>query len=227
MEEPRPRRVLIGEAQSPVVIMDGACGAPAAVIDIAAALAPFPHAAGGYYPGVRRLLTPQDRDAVHYVRGLLQAAGPSICSGFGAKGFGLIEASFSLVTSRPDSLSPPQRIPHFDSVDPDYLAVLHYLVPTAGTAFYRQRATGIERVTEANAGTFVMHAQQDSLALTGYTAASNQAFEQIGKVEGLADRLVIYQGSLLHSGIIPPEEPLSADPRQGRLTTNIFVKARR
>jgi len=39
---------------------------------------------------------------------------------------------------------------------------LHYLnVPNgSGTAFYRQRSTGIERVTEANAATFVETAQQ-------------------------------------------------------------------
>ena len=44
--------------------------------------------------------------------------------------------------------------------------------------------------------------------------------------EALPDRMIIYQGSLLHSGIIPPGMPLSADPREGRLTANIFVRGR-
>ena len=35
---------------------------------------------------------------------------------------------------------------------------------------------------------------------------------------------IIYQGSLLHSGIIPPDMNFSADPREGRLTANIFVR---
>ena len=47
-----------------------------------------------------------------------------------------------------------------------------------------------------------------------------------GIVEGVADRLVIYRGSLLHSGIIAPGTPLSADPRHGRLTANLFVLGR-
>jgi hypothetical protein len=38
--------------------------------------------------------------------------------------------------------------------------------------------------------------------------------------------MLIYQGSLLHSGVIPPDMPLSADPREGRLTANIFVRGR-
>ena len=54
--------------------------------------------------------------------------------------------------------------------------------------------------------------------------ARTNYFEQIGAVEAVADRLIIYQGSLLHSGIIPPDMPFSADPREGRLTANIFVR---
>ena len=36
--------------------------------------------------------------------------------------------------------------------------------------------------------------------------------------------MIIYQGSLLHSGIVPPGMPLTADPMRGRLTANVFVK---
>jgi hypothetical protein len=43
-------------------------------------------------------------------------------------------------------------------------------------------------------------------------------------VEAVPDRLIIYHGSLLHSGIIPPGMKLSADPREGRLTANLFVR---
>jgi len=43
-------------------------------------------------------------------------------------------------------------------------------------------------------------------------------------VAGTADRLAIYQGCLLHSGIIPPDMDFSDDPRRGRLTANIFIK---
>jgi len=134
-----------------------------------------------------------------------------------------------MVSRKPSDLSDPQRAPHFDSTDQKYYALLHYLrVPAGtGTAFFRQRSTGIERVNEANVDQFVRTAQADAALLppdSGYIRGSNQFFEQIGAVEGIVDRIVIYQGSLLHSGVIPPGMNFSADPREGRLTANIFVR---
>jgi hypothetical protein len=151
-----------------------------------------------------------------------------IAGGFDCDGFDLIEASFSIITTAPQALSPQQRIPHFDSSDPRYLAVMHYLGGPAGsgTAFYRQRDTAIEAVTDANAETFIRHARAVAPALSGYVDGSNQSFEEIGRVAGRPDRVVIYQGGLLHSGVIPAGMPLSPDPRRGRLTANLFIRTR-
>jgi hypothetical protein len=223
----RPELRRFGEHQSPVVLVDNATGDPGATTALAAALAPFPPAQGSYYPGLRRFLTDQDTAAMDYVHTLLENLSPFIGGGFDVERFDLVEASFSMVTTPPAALTPPQRAPHFDSTDPLYLAVLHYLSDTPGTAFYRQRATGIERVDDANKERFIAAARRESDALSGYIAGSNAAFEQIGKVEGLADRAVIYSGCLLHSGLITPGLPLDADPCTGRLTCNIFVKGHR
>ena len=48
---------------------------------------------------------------------------------------------------------------------------------------------------------------------SGYIHGSDEFFEQIGAVEAVPDRLIIYQGSLLHSGIIPPGHDLAAPTR--------------
>lgn len=221
-----PSLVRVGRGRSPVVIVDDVTGDAAAIVDLAAALAPFPRVPGSNYPGVRRILTSSDGPAHDYATALLQAVAPFIGGGFDVDGFDWIEGSFSLVTATPASLSAMQRAPHFDSVDPGYLAILHYLTDTPGTAFYRQRATGIERVDAANQAMFVDTARRDE-APAGYVDASNPAFERIGAVDGRRDRVVIYQGSLLHSGIIPQDMRLDPDPRTGRLTTNIFVQAQR
>lgn len=223
----KPELRRIGQTGTPVVVVDAVSGDPGAIVELAAALAPFPRAQGSYYPGLRRAITAADGDATAYVERTLQAIAPFIGGAFDADRFDLIEASFSMVVAPPETLEPAQRAPHFDSCDPDYLAVLHYLSNTPGTAFYRQRATGIEVVTPANQAAFVAAARRDSAALRGYTAGSNAAFEQIGLVEGRADRLVIYPGRLLHSGVIPADMAFSDDPRTGRLTANIFVQARR
>lgn len=192
-------------------------------------MAPYPRIEGNYYPGVRRIITPADRHADDYVAEACERAAQFIAGAFDVDGFDLLEASFSIVTSTPAELSPPQRAPHFDSPDQKYFALLHYLrVPEgSGTAFFRQRSTGIERVTEANIARFVRTAEAEAAMLaadSGYIHGSDDYFEQIGAVEGVVDRLVIYQGSLLHSGIIPSGMSFSPDPREGRLTANIFVR---
>lgn len=224
-----PRLIRVGTGDASVVVVDDVVGDVGRIVDLAAALAPFPAVPGSYYPGVRRVLTPADGAAHDYAAVLLQALAPFIGGAFDVEGFDWIEGSFSMVTASPAALSPAQRAPHFDAVDPGYLAVLHYLsdTPGSGTAFYRQRATGIERVDAGNRDVFVAAARLESAGLSGYTNASNAAFEQIGAVAARRDRVVIYQGSLLHSGIIPTDMPLSADPHVGRLTTNLFVQAHR
>ena len=47
-----------------------------------------------------------------------------------------------------------------------------------------------------------------------------------GAVEARPDRLVLYRGRLLHSGVIPEGASLSSDPAEGRLTINMFLSAR-
>ena len=46
----------------------------------------------------------------------------------------------------------------------------------------------------------------------------------IGEVEARPDRLVLYRGRLLHSGVIPAPQALSDDPKTGRLTINMFLR---
>ena len=92
-----------------------------------------------------------------YVEEPASALRQFIGGAFDVERFDLLEASFSIVTTRPGRAHPPQRAPHFDTTDQKHLALLHYLrVPEeSGTAFYRQRSTGIERVTKANVERFV------------------------------------------------------------------------
>lgn len=223
--KPELRRV--GNSQSPVVVIDEFSGALEQILKIAESLAPYPPSSN-YYPGLRRVITGANEAATAYVVETCERAGQFIAGAFEFDRFDLLEASFSMVTTAPSALILPQRAPHFDTTDQKHLALLHYLrVPEeTGTAFYRQRSTGIERVTESNVELFVGIAKMDSAKLppgSGYIQGSDRFFEEIDAIEAVPDRLIIYQGSLLHSGIIPPAMTLSADPRLGRLTANLFV----
>ena len=227
----KPELRRIGNSQSPVVVIDEFSGELDRILEIAEELAPYP-ADVTYYPGLRRVITSADKVADSYVVESCRRAGQFIAGAFDMESFDLLEASFSIVTTPPSALSPPQRAPHFDTTDQNHLALLHYLrVPSgSGTAFYRHRASEIERVTEANLEQFVRAAKADAARLppqAGYIHGPNQFFEQIGAVEAIPDRLIIYQGSLLHSGIIPPDMSFSSDPRGGRLTGNLFIRGHR
>jgi hypothetical protein len=225
----KPELRHVGESQSPVVVIDDFSGDPERIARMAGALGPFPQVSSGYYPGVRRVIEESDAFAWTYVTRACEGAAQFIAGAFDVDGFELLEGSFSMVTSRPADLQPAQRAPHFDSTDQKYYALLHYLrVPAdSGTAFFRQRSTRIERVTDENVNRFVQTARREAATLdadAGYIQGSNDFFEQIAAIEAVPDRMIIYQGSLLHSGIIPPDMNFSADPREGRLTANIFVR---
>lgn len=227
----KPELRRIGKEESPVVVIDQFNGRVDEILEIASGLAPFPALKNNYYPGRRRIINPTDIAASAYIERTCRDAAQFIAGAFDIESFTLIEASFSLVTTLPKDLSPPQRAPHFDSADPKYFALLHYLaVPLgSGTAFYRQRSTGIERVTEGNIARFIATAEREAALLpgdSGYISGSDDFFEQIEAIEAVPDRLLIYQGGLLHSGIIPQSMSFSADPGQGRLTANLFVQGR-
>lgn len=217
----------VGESRSPVVIIDEFSGRVGELVEIATGLAPFPPATN-FYPGLRRVIASDDRLADAYVEQSLRDAAQFVAGAFELDHFDLVEASFSIVTHASCDLLPLQRAPHFDSTEAGYLALLHYLnVPQpTGTAFYRQRATGIEVVTQDNAARFIDVAALAHAAhpASGYIAGPTDAYEEIGRVEARPDRLLIYSGSLLHSGLIAPEVEHSPDPRGGRLTANFFIR---
>ncbi len=227
----RPRVHRFGAGKHPVVVCDNFTCAIPQIMDMAASLAPFPADEASYYPGVRRAIGPNDGAATDYVDDLMKSIAPLIASTFNAPRMALLSASFSVVTRPPDHLLPMQRVPHYDSVDPDYIALIHYIHSpvSSATAFFRQRTTGIECVEETNVDRFVDTAKREIAddETREYVQGSDRSFEQVGRVEAKPDRLAFYQGSLLHSAIIPPDMLLGPDPRRGRLTANFFLRLHR
>lgn len=225
----RASRRLIGAEREPLLLIDGLVERPDALVDYAAREVEFRPAwsAGGGYPGLR---APAPLD---YVRAVVLAVKPIMEEAFGLAGMRLAraECNFSLVTLSPERLAPTQRIPHVDTADPLQFAFLHYLCDEkfGGTAFYRHRSTGFETISEERVPAYDAACAREfggAPPPQTYVAAGTNRFEQIGQVDARFDRLIIYRSRLLHSGQIARPDLLSADPRKGRLTANIFVNYR-
>ena len=184
-------------------------------------------AAGASYPGIRSWCEP---DYLDRNRELMFAALQQVF-GF-RKGVSLDVSTFSLVTLAPEDLSPLQRIPHYDHASGEIVAVMHYLLgpETGGTAFYRHRRTGFETITEDRADAYNAGLAADErefgMPPAEYYHGDGDRFELIGEVEAKPDRLILYDGRLLHSGVIPDPAALTEDPKTGRLTINMFLRGR-
>ena len=212
----------MGAEGEPLVIIDGFSGAVDALLE-AGYVTAYRHA-GASYPGIRSWADPSYLDR----RRPLMMQIMQRVFGF-SRGVRLDASTFSLVTLAEHQLAPLQRIPHYDHAGGEVVAVMHYLhgPETGGTAFYRHRRTGFETITPARESAYNEALAQDErcygMPQARYFYGDSDWFEQIDEVEARPDRLVLYRGRQLHSGVIPDPTLLSTDPRQGRLTINMFL----
>ncbi len=141
-----------------------------------------------------------------------------------------IQAWFSVVTDQPDELIPMQCLPHVDGTDPNQIAMMLYLNHTehGGTSFFRHRSTGLSELTDATFPTYREALQKDversGMPKRAYVTDGAPYFEKIHESEGGFNQAILYRGNVLHSGVIDNNQPLPADPRDGRLTINAFFR---
>ncbi len=212
----------VGRERQPVLVIDDFVPDPRALIDEAAQLQYT--TIGPHYPGIRAGV-PAAR-----VRAFLAPIVDLLCSSFecGSQ-LQVLEAYYSLVTTRPGELRPIQRLPHFDGLERERLALLHFISSdrSSGTAFYRHRSTGFESVD-------AVRYPQFSAALTGeaakhglpdpaYISGDTPMYEQIASFDGAFNRALVYRGHVLHCALLPGGLSYSSDPRVGRLTVNTFL----
>ena len=224
MNLPQPQVNLerIGREGEPLVTIDGFTG-DVERLRAWGANAHFEEA-GADYPGLRAMADPSYLDLrrdlmmqiVGQVFGCAQSIRCEICA-------------FSMVTQTHEELSIRQCIPHHDHSDKGRIAIMHYTQgpETGGTAFYRHRRTGFEAITPERERAFEAGLIEDQLEFGDppleYPYGDSERFEMIHEVAARPDRMVLYRGRLLHSGVIPDHEALSAEPLKGRLTLNLFL----
>lgn len=211
----------IGAEGEPLVIIDHFTGQPERLRAMGVGSQYYP--AGVDYPGIR---APADPSYLDIRRELMMRVMGEV---FGLRQSIACEvAAFSVVTLPPEQLSPRQRIPHHDHSDSGRVAIMHYLdgPESGGTAFYRHRRTGFEAITPDREAAYSAALEEDEREYGSPTAGypqDSERFEKIAEVEARVDRLALYRGRQLHSGIIPDPHALSDDPAKGRLTVNMFL----
>ncbi|MCT2529639.1 DUF6445 family protein [SAR92 clade bacterium H921] len=139
-------------------------------------------------------------------------------------------SKYSIVTSQPEDLKLMQRIPHFDAPSRDSLAVIHYLcdAPDSGTAFYHHDETGYDFIDRGRLGNYeqsiVTRFQDPTRQPAGYVCGGTEDYSEIASFGAVYNRLLMYRGSSLHSGIIRPDYNFDPSPETGRLTITSFIE---
>ncbi|WP_100658586.1 DUF6445 family protein [Alteromonas flava] len=215
----------VGEQKTPVFILDNFLENQASSLIETCNSMHFDNAST-YYPGIRAKLP--DEYVLHVAQALIPVLRKIyvIPANYSVEFF---DSFFSLVTCEPENLTKEQQIPHFDGTDQYRFALLHYLNPNphGGTALFQHKPTQIERVTEQNVNQYLSsvsaYFNQQGSPTGRYIDDSNQQFNKIGEIPYMPNRLAIYPGNLLHSGVINPSTDIDENPRTGRLTANIFL----
>lgn len=210
----------IGEAGEPLIVVDGFANDPDALR--AAAIDADFGPADQQYPGIRAALPPT------YLKDQLPVIAGALGRHFGrVRRIHVIDASFSIVTARPDALHIRQRLPHVDAYGAERIALVHYLSPTDGdgTAFYRHRSTGFETIDATRAPAYFerLDTELRDARPEGYIAGDTTLFERTARADARYNRALLYRSYVLHSGAIRPDATLSPDPATGRLTVTAFL----
>lgn len=213
----------VGQESTKIVRATDLFAAPDEIVELAANQ-PYAHI-NPHYPGIRAEVDSE------LLGTLCEAVSQLVTEHLGqSKRTWLGQAWYSIVTHDPAQLTPIQRLPHFDGFDEEQLAIMIYLNHTAhgGTAFYRQNSTGYERITEQRFPAFRSQLEHgvrvNGLPPARYITDGAPHYEKIADFGAAFNSLILYPGTLLHSGVIDNELPLPSDPRTGRLTLNGFFR---
>jgi hypothetical protein len=136
---------------------------------------------------------------------------------------------FSVVTTSPEDLLPIQRIPHYDSSDPQLLAAVIYLCDPrfGGTSFYRHRRTGYEEITTQNQNNYRIALDNDvrkyGVPDKEYMNGDSALFEAIYSCPARFNRAIVYPGRALHAANIPRRFTPPRDRSEWRLTITTLL----
>jgi hypothetical protein len=215
-----------GNENNKIIVIDHFHSNPETLLTLAETEPHFAGQSSDFYPGIRKIIESE------YAEQTLAAVAPIIRDIF--KPNAALRAqqnlcAFSLATTPTHQLRPIQCVPHIDTHDNNQFALVHYLcsAPYKGTSIYRHKSTGFETINSDRLEGYFKILKQEvtsgGLPNFDYINGDTVLFERIGNIELVFNRAVIYHSNLLHSGNISEAIGLSNNPREGRLTANMFI----
>ena len=222
-----PQVVYVGKNKTPVIIIDDYVSNLDEITNQVVKNAQFKPEGVTKYPGVRSSIP--KTIVVSYLKPLMKTL---------YKVYKLsqdlqptpIDNYFSLITKQPEDLSAMQSWPHFDTPNPNLIAVLHYLNKGehGGTAFFKHNKSGLDDIDHQSIETYLNHANDyfNSLKTNTFRYCSEQhsEFTCYKKIAYKPNRLLIFPGQLLHSTLVNTNTDISSNPEEGRLTANMFIE---
>lgn len=216
-------KLSIGSEKAPLLVIDSFVEQANDLVEMAGRIPFLKNSA--FYPGVRA----EAPEA--YQKFLLKELQGTLIDFFHIDAFALkFElCHYSLVTTPADNLQLLQRIPHFDSVEKDGLAAVHYLFKgdLGGTSFYRHKKTNFEYIDESRKLDYFRSLESENdtgnIPLSGYINGDTALFDRVDSQEGVFNRIIIYRRNSLHSGSISKNFTPDNNPLTGRLSLNSFI----
>ncbi|WP_019026347.1 DUF6445 family protein [Colwellia piezophila] len=183
------------------------------------------HADNSYYPGVR------DNMPEPYIRLLQTFFQNEIMPKLAGQQNNTIKVHkslMSLVTCPPSQLLTEQKMPHVDSCKNNEYAFIHYLsgAELGGTSIYRYLPKDIIQLHESDEvilDEMLSAVRAEKSEHSGYITQSTSLFEQVLSIDAKFNRLVIYQGNLLHGANLVSKASYSGDLENGRLSITSFA----
>jgi hypothetical protein len=135
---------------------------------------------------------------------------------------------YAIASIPPERLARRQTIPHADDISLFQVASVLYLFEEdmGGTAFYRQRRTGFERIIEDRRAVYEKCVDEECSARErmqpNYVGTMDRDYECVGSVPSKFNRMILYPSNLLHSGLVD-QRAIARPLHQGRLTANLFI----
>lgn len=216
----------LGYSQAPVIVIDGGSSA-IEVIRQFAQNSSFDNDGANNYPGVRAAI-PKDM-VIAYVKPLL----PYLYRVFKIPTHlkpQPLDNYFSLITRKNGELNYAQTIPHFDTNNSYQIAMVHYLNEGVfgGTSFYKHVPTGWEYIDQQRRSDYLNsvngYINSHANYPLSYCTADHPLFDCYKTIEYRENRLIVFNGFMLHSTAVNVDTDIEASPLTGRLTANLFIR---